>query len=231
MRILFVCTGNTCRSPMAEKLLRKMAAERGMDIEVKSAGLFASPGSAASPQAVHVLGKRGITESHQSQPATSELLDWADLILTMTESHRDSLLQKYEHLQSKIYTLKEYTDISLEELSRGEELDSLYQEVERKQEAFLNSHREEIRRLEDEYQELYNRLEVVREELDEWKNRLMKETTEERNRIAILEQQVPGYDIVDPYGGTVEDYETCAGEIEQALHNLLKILKKNTENS
>jgi protein arginine phosphatase len=230
MRILFVCTGNTCRSPMAEKLLRKMARDRGMEIEVKSAGLFASLGSAASPQAVHVLRKRGITESHQSQPASRELLDWADLILTMTESHRDSLLQKYGELQSKTYTLKEYTDISPEAVSRGEELDSLYREVEKKQEAFLNSHRDEIRRLEDEYQELYNRLEIVREELDDWKNRLMKETTVERNRIAILEQQMPGYDVADPYGGTVEDYEKCAGEIEQALQNLVTILQKTIEN-
>ncbi|WP_027415226.1 low molecular weight protein arginine phosphatase [Aneurinibacillus terranovensis] len=227
MRILFVCTGNTCRSPMAEKLLQKMANDKGLDIEVQSAGLFASQGFAASDHAVRVLRKKGIECTHASQPVTPELLEWADIILTMTESHRHTLWQKYPQYENKVYTLKEYTDLSPETNTRTAELDELYRELERKQEAFLAMNREEISRLEDEYQTLYNQLEQVRERLDDWRDQLMKETVEERNRIAVLEQQTPNYDISDPYGGPLEVYEQCAEEISHSLEQLLRIIEKN----
>lgn len=227
MRILFVCTGNTCRSPMAEKLLRKMAKEQGVDIEVKSAGVFASSGSTASVNATRVLEGRGITEEHRSQSVSSVLMDWADLIITMTEAHKQSLFQEYPDCAEKIYTLKEYTDTSEGTTKRLEELDELYDRLEEKQEAFMREHRDEIRQLEDRYQELYSQLELVREQLDDWRDRIMQATVVERNQISILEQQTPDYDISDPFGGTVETYENCAKEIESSLVRLLELMKKS----
>ena len=88
-RLLFVCTGNTCRSPMAEAIARKRVEERGWaQVEVASAGVAAFPGSPASDGAVRAAEARGLDLSaHESKPLTSHLADGADLILTMTSSH------------------------------------------------------------------------------------------------------------------------------------------------
>jgi protein-tyrosine phosphatase len=112
MRILFVCTGNTCRSPIAEKIFRKIIAEEGLSesIEIQSAGTFAYNGVTASSNALRVLESKGITEPHTSQIVTPELMEWSTLILTMTRSHKASLLQAYPHMAEKIYTLKEYAN-------------------------------------------------------------------------------------------------------------------------
>jgi len=100
--VLFVCTGNTCRSPMAEALCKKLLAERHgckpeeLDrhgILVFSAGLAAMMGMEASPEAVTVIRDLGGDLSgHHSQPLTAELLAHADHLFTMTQSHLRSLL-------------------------------------------------------------------------------------------------------------------------------------------
>lgn len=101
-RVLFICTGNTCRSPMAEALLRHYGAGK---FEVKSAGVFASAGSDASLYAKDALAKKGISITHASQQVTDELLAWADIVLTMTESHKHLLLQYHPRTEEKVHTL------------------------------------------------------------------------------------------------------------------------------
>lgn len=106
-KVLFVCTGNTCRSPMAEALLRKKAGER---VEVKSAGLQAATSSPLSEGTRAILEEKGIFPTHQSQPLTEELLTWADLILTMTEGHKQSISVFFPEVQPRLFTLKEFAD-------------------------------------------------------------------------------------------------------------------------
>lgn len=87
--LLFVCSGNTCRSPMAEAITRGLLRERGWThVEVASAGTIAVSGAAASPEAVEVAREHGFAlDAHASQPLTNELIDWADLVLVMSTSH------------------------------------------------------------------------------------------------------------------------------------------------
>jgi protein-tyrosine-phosphatase len=109
VNILFVCTGNTCRSPMAQGLLEKMAKDRGLNINIKSAGIFALDGQRASKEAIEVLKEDGIDiSSHRANMIHRDLLKEADLILTMSISHKEALIFKYDFVKEKIYTLKEY---------------------------------------------------------------------------------------------------------------------------
>jgi protein-tyrosine phosphatase len=88
--VLFVCTGNTCRSPMAEVIARAELARRGWrHVEVGSAGTSAEAGVAAARNAIAVVGRRGMDlQTHASRPLDEELVDWADVILVMSPSHR-----------------------------------------------------------------------------------------------------------------------------------------------
>ncbi len=87
--LLFVCTGNTCRSPMAMAIAAAAVRERGWThVSVASAGVAAGFASEASPLAVDVVNKHGLDLSdHRSQQLTTELVQWADLILVMSPSH------------------------------------------------------------------------------------------------------------------------------------------------
>lgn len=92
MTIVFVCTGNTCRSPMAESLMRAELSRRGVAAVVTSAGLSAM-GEPAADHAVTVMEECGLNITrHRSRPLTKELADSADHLVVMTENHRALLL-------------------------------------------------------------------------------------------------------------------------------------------
>jgi protein arginine phosphatase len=105
-RILFVCTGNTCRSPMAEAILKSKKID---GLEVKSAGIYAATGSEASAHAKKVLEDHQIDHHHSSNMLNVDSVRWADLILTMTFSHKNAILQQYPDAAAKVFTLKEFT--------------------------------------------------------------------------------------------------------------------------
>ena len=88
-RVLFVCTGNTCRSPMAEVIARRRVADLGWSqVEVGSAGVGAFEGSAVSEGALRAAARNGLDLSdHAASYMTPQLAADADLILTMTVSH------------------------------------------------------------------------------------------------------------------------------------------------
>lgn len=88
VHLLFLCTGNICRSPMAEGLARQYAMLRQRPMEVASASVMGLVGRPAAPHAVRVMAELDIDISeHRSQPLTPELLRWADWILVMELNH------------------------------------------------------------------------------------------------------------------------------------------------
>ncbi len=122
VNILIVCTGNTCRSPMAEGLLKqKLASTLGcspetltdMGFNVESAGIAAMQGGNVSAEAVIALREKNIDiGAHLSQPVTERLVQQSDLILTMTNNHRLALLAQWPQATSRTFTLADGGDIA-----------------------------------------------------------------------------------------------------------------------
>lgn len=109
MKILFVCTGNTCRSPMAAGFMNKAAKENGLDAFAESAGIFAVDGQAATDEAIEAAKRYGVDISaHKATLLNDDMLKSSDLVLTMTQSHKQIL---FPIASEKIYTLNEYAGI------------------------------------------------------------------------------------------------------------------------
>lgn len=106
MKILFVCTGNTCRSPMAAALMNKITQENDMDVTCSSAGIFAKAGDKASKHAIEAMKEYDLNiSSHSATPLTESIIDDYDLILTMTDGHKAMIST---HAPDKIFTICEY---------------------------------------------------------------------------------------------------------------------------
>lgn len=183
--ILFVCTGNTCRSPMAEGMLRKLAKGRGISLEVRSAGVAAVEGMPISRHAEAVLRDQQIEDGLSSKPLSLDLVEWADMILTLTLSHKQYAIRQFPYAADKVHTLKEYVENDEQVLRDLQEQDSLLASMEM------------TRSLGGELQE------------------------KDKVRLIELRQRIPSFDISDPFGGSLEDYEATAAEIRSALFRLL----------
>ena len=103
MRVLFVCTGNICRSPMAAAMAAAAAKKRGIAIDADSAGIYAQPDMEASDNAQRVMRERyGIDLSkHRSKRLTKQLIDGADLVLCMTNAHEQAIASTFPNDKTK----------------------------------------------------------------------------------------------------------------------------------
>lgn len=110
MNILFVCTGNTCRSAMAQAYFNAKAETCRIACHSDSAGIAAYTGQPATDEAVRAM--RGLfridMSEHRSKPVSPELIGQSDLVLAMTALHKRVLLEAFPEQTAKIFTLDEY---------------------------------------------------------------------------------------------------------------------------
>jgi protein-tyrosine phosphatase len=181
---------------MAEAILREKGKGK---FNVKSAGVFAGNGAVMSSNASHALLERKIKENHQSQGVSDYLVEWADLILTLTESHKHALVGRWPDSVNKTYTLKEYV-MDEEERKKIEEIYELYTEIEM---------------LKLQYMSKDPNSEDVKKEFE-------KEVRPLVERRMQLESAVPSLDISDPFGGPLHLYQETRDEIEALIEKLVK---------
>lgn len=127
MKILFVCTGNTCRSPLMQAMFEEYVNEKGVEFEIDSAGLSCGYGENPSRHTTAIIEKRGLFFTHTSQPVNTQLLESCDIIITATDAHKQAIIPY--GFKDKLFSFK---DICGEELQDPYGMDmSAYEKVEK----------------------------------------------------------------------------------------------------
>lgn len=142
MKILFVCTGNTCRSPMTEGIFKHLLKEKNIEgINVSSAGISVFPGEPANEKAIAILKDKGIDiTKHKARQLSDEIMS-ADIILTMTSNHKKFIEYYFKAdetfpchkpdetspcLTPKVFTLKEFSSKVSKEKLINSDIDDPY---------------------------------------------------------------------------------------------------------
>ncbi len=120
MKVMFICTGNICRSAMAEAILKEKISKDNTlkdKIEVFSAGTFAEGGECSTQSAIEVMEEYGINlKNHRATNVAKSKIKEMDVILCATINHKIMLTRLYPELKDKIYTMKEYIDKDTKDL-------------------------------------------------------------------------------------------------------------------
>lgn len=226
--ILFVCTGNTCRSSMAEALAKYYLSNKGKDevnIAVHSAGTGAVDDDLASYESRKVMSELKIDlEKHRAKLLTPALIEEADLILTMTKRHKEHIVCVAPQARGKVYLLKEYAEGPERIKCLQAEAQTLYEEIQSKKRKFFQDNQEEILALEEKKKKLLQELKEVEAELELWERKLEKIAEAETKRLQKLEAKAYNFDVSDPFGYPLEYYRICRNELQNYVFKVLERL-------
>ena len=113
MKIMFICTGNICRSAMAHVMLEDKARKQNKDIEVYSCGVYAQNGDISTEEAIETMEEYQIDlKKHRATNIRSSKIEDMDIILCATTAHKNNVINMYPKLSNKVFTMKEYARIS-----------------------------------------------------------------------------------------------------------------------
>lgn len=120
MKIMFICTGNICRSAMAEGMMKKLIKENNIDAEVYSCGIYAETGDYATYNAQEAASEYDADISnHRATNIRDSKIEEMDIILCATISHKQSVLYLHPELKEKVFTMKEYAKLD----KNGQDMD------------------------------------------------------------------------------------------------------------
>lgn len=120
MKIMFICTGNICRSAMAEGIMKKMIKETNLDVQVYSCGIYAQTGDGATYNAQEAVKEYDVDiKDHKATNIRESNIENMDLILCATNAHKINVEYLYPNLKGKIYTMKEYAKLD----NNGQDMD------------------------------------------------------------------------------------------------------------
>lgn len=120
MKIMFICTGNICRSAMAEGMMKKLIKENNIDAEVYSCGIYAETGNDPTYNAQEAASEYGADISnHRATNIRDSKIEEMDIILCATISHKQSVLYLHPELEGKVFTMKEYAKLN----KNGQDMD------------------------------------------------------------------------------------------------------------
>lgn len=116
-KIMFICTGNICRSAMADGLMKKLVKDNNKEIAVYSCGIFAEDGDMPTFNAIEAIKEYDVDlKLHRATNIRNSKIEDMDIILCATVSHKNNVINMYPNLKDKIFTIKEYADYDKNDL-------------------------------------------------------------------------------------------------------------------